>query len=124
MALAAVLLSASRFSFISPMTEEPKFNFHGCFNLYRSRFLRREKRQAKDLTAEEEKSLQESFDKLHWVKKIDERVDHAELSQCLEIINNFYQEQAAPSLAPIQKEERENIDVNMKEEQQDTMANV
>ena len=48
---------------------------------------------------EEEKAMRERFEKLHWVKKIDERIDHDELAQCITMMTEFYTEQAAPTIA-------------------------
>ena len=45
------------------------------------------------LSEEEERKLREEFDKeTNWVKKIDDRVDLAELHECMQMITNFYTE--------------------------------
>ena len=57
-ALAAVLLSATRFKNPTPLSESSSssFCFDGCFHLQKMRFLRREKRLS-PLTAEEETQM-------------------------------------------------------------------
>ena len=89
-ALSGVLLAASRFKYITPMQKGHEFNFNGCFHLYKLRFQRREKSQS--IGPEEEKAMRERFEKLHWVKKIDERIDHDELAQCITMMTEFYTE--------------------------------
>ena len=58
------------------------------------RYIRREKKTG-PLSAEEEQELRESFEKEpSWVKKIDERVDLADLLACMQTLTVFYTERA------------------------------
>lgn len=79
--LAAVLIAATRYKFPSPMSQTIHFNFDGCFHLHKSRFLRKARKTA--LTAEEEMSLREEFDRRHWLAKVDERINLQELFECM-----------------------------------------
>jgi hypothetical protein len=79
--LAAVLMAAIRYKFPSPMSQNLHFNFDGCFHLHKSRYLRKARKTA--LTAEEEMSLREEFDKRHWLAKVDERISLQELVECM-----------------------------------------
>ena len=38
--------------------------------------------------------LRIEFDSKHWVHKVDERVDHADLEECVHMIVTFYKERA------------------------------
>ena len=106
-ALASVLLAATRYKYKTPLQQETAagssfdFNFEGCFNLYKVRYQRREKRMM-GLTAEEEQQLRETFDGLHWLKKIDERVDHMDLQACIQSMTELYQERAQAGLSVIE----------------------
>ena len=82
-ALAAVLLAAAKYKYPTPLSdsEQIRFNFEGCFMLRKTRYMRREKRVT--LTKEEEEQMRSHFDQLHWVKKIDDRIELPELLSCI-----------------------------------------
>ena len=95
-ALAAVLLAAARQRLPSPLSQAAGFNFEGCFAIQKNRFQRQIGK--KNLTVEEEAKLRTEFETKSWLEKIDSRIDHTELLQCIEMLTNFYTEMAEVGL--------------------------
>ena len=47
--------------------------------------------------------MRENFDNLHWVKKIDERVNHEELVECITMLTEMYTDRAQSGLDQMQQ---------------------
>ena len=41
-----------------------------------------------------EADLRKEFDSKHWAHKVDERIDHDDLEECINMLTTFYQERA------------------------------
>lgn len=41
-----------------------------------------------------EAELRKEFESKHWVHKVDERVDHTELEECIHLMGTFYKQRA------------------------------
>ena len=60
------------------------------------------KHKKMSLAGEEEAKLRRDFDSWTWVDKIDNRVSHAELLQCISMLADFYAKQAQNGLVIVQ----------------------